>query len=722
MTELINDTDPADDDSLSVLPWRQARAAAGTPWSPAAPVEHREPVMVPVAWLGRTSTEDSQDPTLSLPRQLNKSRAALPANWVIVAHYYDVESGRKDLDDRGHGVGHERFDIPIPRDGGIQDLLAAAERPDRPFAAVICESIERVARRTYFGTKIEYQLEKAGVTLCAADEPISTAGGGRKATPTLTRRVKQAVAEWYVLQMLELSWDGTVEHTRQGWNIGKPPYGYDADRIPHPVPARRAEGKSKTRLIPNPVRGPVVTEIFMLRAVNKLGWDGIADRLNLDLEKNPPPEPTRPTARIGRWTGSAVREVLRNPKYTGYMVYNRRDTKNGNKYNPPEAWIWSPHPTHEPLVTKDLYDAVAPIGARNERSRSVSTPNPSPETLDYELRTFIRCDICGRRMQGKPNRLKHVYYVCSRDARQHRDEPWYDEHPKSIWVREDAINKNLHEFFAQRVFGPHRRTMLEADLGDQVRAAAAAAAADAQGADQRRALAEMERRQSRLIEELESLDTGDLTDEDCRMMRSSIQKRFSEIGAKIRNAREELTNRSVSPAGPPPVNIALIDELPALGSGLAKLAPPYRRNLYIAYNLELRYNRNRGDLRTRICVTPQTMKTVREATQAAEGAIAAAGGDNPGKQKDARSAAQSSEPSIHLTSSPDGIRTRATALRGRRARPLHNGAPSVQGVPYGFSLTIWKSYRMPEPQSSGLPAADFLVWHPALRSWAQASS
>jgi hypothetical protein len=27
-----------------------------------------------------------------------------------------------------------------------------------------------------------------------------------------------------------------------------------------------------------------------------------------------------------------------------------------------------------------------------------------------------------------------------------------------------------------------------------------------------------------------------------------------------------------------------------------------------------------------------------------------------------------------FTGSPDGIRTRATALRGRRARPLHNGA------------------------------------------------
>lgn len=36
--------------------------------------------------------------------------------------------------------------------------LAEAQRPDRRFAAVICESIERVARRTYFGMKIEYEL------------------------------------------------------------------------------------------------------------------------------------------------------------------------------------------------------------------------------------------------------------------------------------------------------------------------------------------------------------------------------------------------------------------------------------------------------------------------------------------------------------------------------------------------------------------------------------
>lgn len=199
-------------------------AESHRPWSqPGESVPETPPVTVPVAWLGRTSTEDAQDPTLSLPRQLRNARAALPPGWVIVAHFYDVESGRKDLDARGTSQAHERFSIPIPRDGSITDLLEEAQRPDRRFAAVICESIERVARRTYFGTKIEYELEQAGVALCAADEPIVTGPGAKRATPTLTRRVKQAVSEWYVLQMLELSWDGFIEHTRQGWNTGKPP-------------------------------------------------------------------------------------------------------------------------------------------------------------------------------------------------------------------------------------------------------------------------------------------------------------------------------------------------------------------------------------------------------------------------------------------------------------------------------------------------------------------
>ena len=45
------------------------------------------------------------------------------------------------------------------------------------------------------------------------------------------------------------------------------------------------------------------------------------------------------------------------------------------------------------------------------------------------------------------------------------------------------------------------------------------------------------------------------------------------------------------------------------------------------------------------------------------------------------------------TCSPDGIRTRATALRGRRARPLHNGALAGVSPTCARALSAVKPYR-----------------------------
>lgn len=64
--------------------------------------------------------------------------------------------------------------LPIARDGGIADMLEEAKRPNRRFVAVACESIERVARVSYFSTKIEYELAQVGVALLAADEGIKS--------------------------------------------------------------------------------------------------------------------------------------------------------------------------------------------------------------------------------------------------------------------------------------------------------------------------------------------------------------------------------------------------------------------------------------------------------------------------------------------------------------------------------------------------------------------
>ncbi|MGP4005389.1 recombinase family protein [Streptomyces sp. 4N124] len=44
-------------------------------------------------------------------------------------------------------------------------------------------------------------------------------------------------------------------------------------------------------------------------------------------------------------------EILRNPKYTGYQVFNRRGSRSRkDAYNDPRLWVWSPEPVHEPLI------------------------------------------------------------------------------------------------------------------------------------------------------------------------------------------------------------------------------------------------------------------------------------------------------------------------------------------------------------------------------------
>jgi site-specific DNA recombinase len=536
------------------------------------------------AWWGRVSTEDQQDPTLSLPRQLHTSRAALPSGAVIVAHFYDVESGRRDLELRGRGTAHERFDIPIPRDGGIQELIEEAQRTDRSFDAVICESIERIARRTYYGTKIEHDLEQAGVALFAADEPILL--NGKRATTILTRRVKQGVAEWYVLELLEKSWDGFREHARQGWNVGRPPYGYVAEKIPHPVPARRAEGRTKSKLTPEPVRAAAVHQMFAWRTVQRLGYGEIAERLNSDLDLYPPPVSPDPARCRDSWAASSVRDILHNPKYTGYMVWNRRATKKGGKVNPPEAWVWSEEPTHEAIVTRDIFETAMGMTEVRKRSRNGSGPNVKhPDTKhSYPLRSFIICALCGCRMFGKTNRAGTPYYVCQPSLNWGSDaKRQFPDHPPTVWVREDHLLEGIIDFFGGRVFGPQRRDLLEDDLRafdwepERKR--------QRQMRSLRRAIEKLDDAQTRLVRKLE------VDDDPEGILFRRVRERLSELEHERLLKIKELEPLEAEQLESVPGAVELLDELP-IGEDLLASAPDdVLRQLFQTFRLEVRFDK-----------------------------------------------------------------------------------------------------------------------------------
>ena len=415
---------------------------------------------VPVAFLGRTSTLVMQDPVASMRLQVRGVQAKLPAGWFIAAWFWDIESGGLDIEQRGHGTAHDLFpDIGIPRDGGLADLLAEAKSPDPRFAVVMCEDIERSGRDTFNALKLEKELNTAGVPLFATDEPIDVEG--INPTTVLVRRVKQGVAEWYRLQVKQKAWQGLREHALAGWNIGKPPYGYAAQRFPHPVPVKAAQGASKTRLVLDPVRAPAVAQIFTWRAVEKAGIGVITSRLNSDHDAYPPP-------RGDTWTFHGVYALLDNPKYTGYMVWNRytnphKDGLRGRRLNPPAQWVWSPEPAHPAIITRELYDAAHAVGFyRDSNPGEPGEPAHPLARRSYELRSLVRHRACKRRMFGVV-RAAGAYYMCPHDMNNARHAAAVPDHPRTVTIREDHLLAAITQFLDERIFGPERARLL-ADL------------------------------------------------------------------------------------------------------------------------------------------------------------------------------------------------------------------------------------------------------------------
>lgn len=419
------------------------------------------------AFYGRVSSEDAQDPSLSIPRQLAACKRAVTAHGgEIAGWYWDVESGRKALVDRGHGSVAWQQRVEVHREGGLPELLAGAFQG--LFYAVIVESIDRLSRMTVDATLIERDLERRDIGLFAADEPMC-----RGATSILTRPVKQSVAEWYVRDLIERSRRGMEESVRQGWHTGgRPPYGYLLQEHPHPNPAKAREGRRKHRLILDPLRAPVVLSIFEDYCLRRLGLGELVDKLNSDPHRYQPPSASSPDTHGKRWSRSQVWAILHNPKYTGYNVWGRHDKRPGRpRIRPREQWVWSPAPTHPAIVSNELFEQVelrASTNASTGKEAPASYPTRRTRRAGriYVLRGRVLCGLCGRRMEGTHQKGSN-YYRCRVNATRGANAARGTGHPGALQIKEDTILEHIHAFMDRQIFGPDRFTHLREQLSSE---------------------------------------------------------------------------------------------------------------------------------------------------------------------------------------------------------------------------------------------------------------
>ncbi len=223
------------------------------------------------------------------------------------------------------------------RDSGSEFLVGV------PDATHLGSDLESVAR-----TFVE--LEQAGAVVRCFDEefpdPLQNAFqtlGVKGVSRTRSRRIRESMRQ----------------RALQGQALGKPPYGY------------RIGPEGRFEIVPEEAR--VVELIFRLYTSDEMGFRLIVQHLN---------ERGIMTRRGSNWNVIGVRDVLRNPVYTG--TYTRLGMRRPR--------------THEAIIPHETFRAAREVTESRRPLGRVSKSEP------FLLSGLIECGYCGGKMMGVTRR------------------------------------------------------------------------------------------------------------------------------------------------------------------------------------------------------------------------------------------------------------------------------------------------------------------------------
>ncbi|MGH3129203.1 MAG: recombinase family protein [Gaiellaceae bacterium] len=431
----------------------------------------------------RISTDEENQPT-SLHSQRERLEAFCTAQegWRIVAHHEDRATGTK-LDRPGLQAA-----LDLARDGHVDLLLVYR--------------VDRLSRKVRQLAQLAEELDTYQVVLRSATEPFDTGSAAGR----MMLQMLAVFAEFEHATIVDRVSAGIERRAKEGrWYAGRPPFGYvfsDAER----------------RLVPDPVKAPVVQRIFDLYARKRLGTIAIARQLR---------EEEAPAPAAG-WGHPAVHWIISNPTYIGKIRWRDRLFDG----------------IHEPLIDELTFQRAQAI--LRERGEDLSRRRGNAS--DFLLSGVVRCGSCGKAyvgMSARGNGGRYEYYACS--GRQKHG-------PKAC--RNDRLPRHkLEHAVFQQLAALYRDS-------DFVAEALAKAEQEAERArpeiEQRLASigAEIARAEQALERYFEAFEQGRLSPERCDERLTRLQARLEDLGAQ----QAELSLSSPDEAGraPTPADLAAV--------------------------------------------------------------------------------------------------------------------------------------------------------------------
>jgi site-specific DNA recombinase len=323
----------------------------------------------------RVSSEKQAEKDLSIPAQLKTLRKyALERSWEIVSEYVDEAESAKSANRPA-----------------FQEMIAAAKRKDKPFDSILVWKLSRFARNREDSIIYKSLLRKRGISVISINEKIDDSASGR-----LLEGMIEVIDEFYSANLAQDTMRGMKENISRGFfNGGNVPFGYRKVKVP-------VNGSQKTKLEPNEAEAQIVKRAFQMSLKGKGGKE-IARVFNEEGLR------TRSGKLLGTTT---INFWLKNPAYTGSLVWNRTDRTSDKPFRKPAAETIVVPDTHKGIVSQADFDRVQTLLADRRPfirpPRGVSSP--------YVLSGLAHCSKCGAAMIGTAAKSgKYLYYEC--DAR-----------------------------------------------------------------------------------------------------------------------------------------------------------------------------------------------------------------------------------------------------------------------------------------------------------------
>ena len=177
----------------------------------------------------------------------------------------------------------------------------------------------------------------------------------------------------------------------------------------YPAYGYKRDPQDKHHLIIDEETAPIVRRIFAMRA-SGIGFHSIAVALNEEGIPSPGTlyyqrkGKSDPRNVNGKWADQTVKKLIRSEVYIGNMVQGKTGTmsyKNRRLVEKPEEeWI-RVEGTHEPIITREMWDTVVSIDQKKVRK------SPTADNIKSIFTGLVYCADCGFKMRNHTEKFTY---------------------------------------------------------------------------------------------------------------------------------------------------------------------------------------------------------------------------------------------------------------------------------------------------------------------------